>query len=189
MDRISESLLSEFSSESGIMLLPEDRRFENFSSYVVVRRLHSETFDSEDLVTGSGGDTGIDGIAILVNGSLITDPDALEEQHSAGHLDVTFVFVQAERSSNFDASTVGRFGFGVMDFFKERPSLPRNAKITAAGDTMNAIYKLSSKFKRGNPVCRLYYVTTGKWVNDATLVARMAAVKSDLESTKSVQGG
>src|SRR5256885_1171074 len=123
MDRISESLLNEFSAENGIGLLPEDKRFEHFCSYVIVRRLHSETFDSEDIVTGSGNDTGIDGVAILVNGSLVTDTDTLEEQSGAGYLDATFVFVSAERSANFDASTVGRFGFGVMDFFKEQPSM------------------------------------------------------------------
>jgi hypothetical protein len=48
---------------------------------------------------------------------------------------------------------------------------------------MAAIYKRSSKFKRGNPICRLYYVTTGKWVGDQTLEARRKTVISDLENT------
>lgn len=47
---------------------------------------------------------------------------------------------------------------------------------------MSAIYDRSSKFKRGNPACRLYYVTTGKWVGDQALEARREAVVSDLTS-------
>jgi len=49
---------------------------------------------------------------------------------------------------------------------------------------MAAIYERSSKFKRANPVCRLYYVTTGKWQSgDPHLEARRAAVIADLEET------
>ncbi len=184
MDRISESLLNEFSSEHGIAQLPESERFEHFASYITVRRQYPETFDTEDIVVGSGGDTGIDGVAVIVNGSLVTDVETLEEQaDQAGHLDVAFIFVQAERSAGFDASKIGSFGFGVIDFFKEKPSLTRNSKIQAAADMMAAIFKRSSKFKRGNPTCRLYYVTTGKWTGDATLDARRRAVISDLQGT------
>jgi hypothetical protein len=100
MDRISESLLNEFSGEHGITSLSEDKRFEHFASFVTARLHFSETFDTADVVTGSGADTGIDGIAIIVNGSLVTDLEELNEQSSvAGYLDVTFVFVQARTSA------------------------------------------------------------------------------------------
>ena len=80
MDRISESLLAEFSSEHGLTSLDQDKQFEHFTSFITVRRHYSETFETEDIVTGAGGDTGIDGIAIIVNGILVTDVEALEEQ-------------------------------------------------------------------------------------------------------------
>lgn len=183
MDRISESLLTEFSDEHDIAQLPEDKRFEHFASYITVRRQYAETFDTEDIVTGAGGDTGIDGIAIIVNGSLVTDIETLEEQaNQAGSLDAAFIFVQAERSPGFDAAKIGTFGFGVVDFFNEKPNLKRNDKVAAA-DIVAAILKRSSKFKRGNPMCRLYYVTTGKWTGDATLEARRKTVVSDLVGT------
>lgn len=184
MDRVTESLLDEFSKERDLIALPEDKRFEHFAAFATVRRQYSQTFDTDDIVTGSGGDTAIDGIAILVNGALVTDLEALEEQADiVGSLDVTFVFVQAERSPNFEAATIGSFSYGVVDFFKETPSLKRNSKIMAASEIQTAIYhKHSSKF-RGNPVCRLYYVTTGKWVGDHTLEARRMSAVSDLKAT------
>lgn len=189
MDRITESLLNEFSKEHGLTHLPEDERFEHFCCFITLRRHFSETFDTSDIVVGSGGDTGIDGIAIIVNGHLITDLETLQEQtERAGYLDVTFVFIQAERSANFDSASIGTFGFGVVDFFRPNPSLARNEKVTAAAEIMSAIYDASSKFKRGNPSCRLYYVTTGKWQDDQTLEARRVNVVSDLENTRLFSG-
>src|SRR5450756_22085 len=159
VDKVSEALLQEYSQEHGVLTLPEEKQFEHFAASITLQRHYSETFDTADIVTGAGGDTGIDAIAILVNGSLVTDIEALQEQlDTAGSLDVTFVFVQAERSASFDGAKIGTFGFGVLDFFKDTPSLPRNEKIADAAALMAAIYDHSSKFKRGNPICRLYYV-------------------------------
>src|SRR5688500_10838822 len=99
LDRITESMLNEFSNEQSLTNFDESKRFEQFASYVTVRRNYSETFDTSDIVTGAGGDTGIDGIAILINGTLINDIEDLEEIDVAGSLDVLFIFVQSETSS------------------------------------------------------------------------------------------
>jgi len=131
-----------------------------------------------------GGDTGLDGIAIVANGFLIADVEELEDIiDQAGYLDVTFVFIQAETSSNFEGAKIGTFGYGVTDFFRDQPKLKRNAKVKAAAETMQAIYEKSSKFRRGNPSCKLFYVTTGKWVGDSTLEARIDSVRTDLNDT------
>jgi hypothetical protein len=182
MDRITKSLLDEFSNENGIGPLPEDRRFEHFAAYLCVSRHFGETFDTEDVVTASGGDTGIDAIAVLVNGALVTDPELVAELAETNSLvDATFIFVQAERSSSFETSKIGQFGFGARDFFSEKPTLARNDRVTALSEVMNAVFSRSSKFKRGNPACKLFYVTTGKWVGDMNLEARRKAVVEDLE--------
>lgn len=125
MDRITESFLREFVDDNELTALPQDQQFEHFTSYVTVRRHYNgEAIDSSDIVVGSGGDTSIDGIAIIVNGSLVTDVESLEEHADlSGNFDVTFVFVQAKRSSSFDASEIGSFGFGVRDFFEATPRL------------------------------------------------------------------
>lgn len=181
MDRVSESLLNEFSAEHGLALLSEDKRFEHFVCFITVGRHYSETFDTEDILVGEA--PGIDGIAIIANGTLITDVESLEELDSAGELDVTFVFIQADRGSNFDASKMGDFGFAVADFFKEQPQLPRNEEIASAASIMSALYQRSTKFKRGNPACRLYFATTGTWVGDQVLDVRRKTVVDDLTAT------
>jgi hypothetical protein len=181
VDRITKSLLDDFSTETGIPKLAEDVRFEHFATYAVVSRHYSDAFSTTDLVTGSGGDTGIDAIATLVNGVLIDDPDEVRElADTNGYVEATFVFVQAERSAGFDTQKIGQFGFGVADFFAENPKLPRNAQVDRAASIMSAVYAQSSKFKRGRPAARLFYVTTGRWTGDTNLEVRRKATEDDL---------
>jgi hypothetical protein len=190
MDKVTESLLSEFSREHSLESFKEDKQFEHFASYVVVRSEHTESFDTPDIVVGDdestkgGADIGIDGIAIIANGVLLTDVEELEELiERLGYLDVSFIFVQAETSSGFEGSKIGTFGFGVLDFFRDVPKLKRNAKVAAAAEIMQVIYAKSSKFRRGNPVCKMFYVTTGKWQDDHSLNARIESARTDLIET------
>jgi len=181
MDMITESLLSEFSREREIESLAKDKRFEHFAAYITVRRQHSETFDTSDIVMGGGGDTGIDGFAAIVNSVLVADANEFEDIAStASNLDVVFVFIQAEQSPSFDGAKILTFGYGVLDFFSDLPKLHRSDAIQGAADLMRAIYAKSSKFKRDNPACKLYYVTTGKWNEDQNLVARRDTLTHDL---------
>ncbi|MBB6083831.1 AIPR family protein [Castellaniella defragrans] len=177
--------MTEFIAEQGLASLAEDKQFEHFASFLTVGRSLSEAFDTSDTVVGSGGDTGIDAIAIIVNGSLVDDDAVIQEfVERNGYLDVSFIFVQTERSSSFETAKIGQFCYGVLDFFKDEPSLPRSKEVTKLGKVMSAIYRQSSKFKRGNPTCRLYYVTTGVWTGDAALEARRRAATDDLTALR-----
>jgi hypothetical protein len=181
MDRVSESLLNEFCDQHGLSLLTEEKKFEHFVAFITIGQHYGDSFDTEDVLVGAA--TGIDAIATIVNGNLITDVESLEEADAVGELDVTFIIVQADRGAGFDAAKIGNFGFAALDFFSEQPTLPRTPQISAAANIMSEIYKRSTKFKRGNPICRLYYVTTGKWTDDTVLDGRRKAVISDLEAT------
>lgn len=116
MDRVTENLLANFTAEHNLGALPEDRRFEHFASYITVRQQYRETFDTSEIATGGGNDTGIDAVAIMVNGQLVSDIDELTDVAASGTLDVMFVFVQADRSASFDGAKIANFGFGVTDF-------------------------------------------------------------------------
>lgn len=184
MDRVTQGFLDEFATEHELGNQPPDRKFEHFASFVTVRRHYNgESFATDEIHIGGGGDTGIDALAILVNGSIVTDVSSLQEHIDlSGHFDVTFVFVQAERSAGFDGKKINDFGFGVKDFFAPQPKLRRNDAIKYAAEVMDALYKSGTKFRPGNPICRMYYVTTGTWQGDHDLEARRAAVEADLRS-------
>lgn len=184
MDKITTALLSEFSTTFGIEKAPEDDRFEQFATYLTVRKHYSESaFLPADLVTGKANDTGIDAIAVIVNNNLVTDLDAIQDLLEVnGFLDVAFCFVQAERSPHFETARVGQFGFGVRDFFGEG-KLKRNETVQNYADIMNALFKSSSKFRPANPSCHMYYVTTGKWQEGGDLSTRASSEVNYLEAT------
>ncbi len=184
MDRVTEGFLSEFATEHELSRIPQHMQFEHFAAFVTIRRHYNgETFDTDDIHTGGGGDTGIDALAILVNGSLVTDIESLDDHaDTSGSFDVTFVFVQGDRGASFEGKKISDFGFGVKDFFEESPKLTRNDAIQNAAEIMEQLYKSGTKFKPGNPICRLYYVTSGTWVGEADLEARRISVERDLKA-------
>lgn len=181
MDRITTALLAEFVSEHCLGRLAEDTAFEHFCGYLVTASHFSESFSSEDISVGGGGDSGIDCITIIVNGCVVTDPEEVKDlEELNGYLDVTFIFVQAERSSSFDSSKIGQFGYGVLDFFSESPKFQRNEDVKLASQITNEVFKRSIRFQKGNPKCFLYYMTTGKWQEDENLRARRDGFIGDL---------
>lgn len=180
LDRITSQMLAEFSAENELNELPQDKQFEHFAAFSMIRRHYSRSFSTRDVVLGGGGDTGIDAIAIVVNNNLITDVDQVAELVDQNdYVDATFVFIQAERSDGFSAAKIGTFAFGVADFFAIEPKLPRSAEISALAEITNAIFGYASKMKP--PKAYLYYVTTGLWNDDAALIARRDAAESDLK--------
>lgn len=182
MDRITRHLLDSFIAEESLTGTSESVSFEHFGNYTVISSEYSEQFDINDVHAGGGNDTGLDGIAIIVNGTLVTQIEEIEDLLTTNkYLDVTFIFAQSKTSSNFDVSEFATFTFGVIDFFSENPRLVRNDEIKAFAKLQDFIYSKSVGMTRGKPECKLFYITTGKWVNDANFMARINAARVDLE--------
>ena len=184
MDLITEALMKEFVSAYQLDDLPQETQFEHLAAFITLRRHHTRTFDTRDLVVSGGGDTGIDSIAIIVNGALVTDVDSIDELiERNGYIEASFIFVQADRSDSFQGAKAATFGSGVADFFKETPALPRNKGIVDAAAIKQALFAHGQLFK-SKPACRLYYVTTGIWKNDQNIVARVNEEVAGLEATQ-----
>ena len=190
MDLVTQSLLSSFSSEESLLLNLEDSiLFEHFVNYCAVSNEYGDEFDIEDVHTGGGDDLGIDGLAIIVNGTLVSDIDEVEDLAASNkYLEVEFIFCQAKSGSNFSGSDISNFFFGVKDLFSTAPALPRNSAVAAKESLVKAIYKKSSLFKRGNPLIRMFYATTGKWMDDAKLLARIENEKDTLNELNIFKG-
>jgi hypothetical protein len=70
------------------------------------------------LSIGAGRDTGIDGVAIIVNGNIILEPDEIDflEQKN-GYLNVSFSFIQSKTSDSFSGAQILTFLVGIRNFF------------------------------------------------------------------------
>lgn len=182
MDRITANLLKVFKQEHGITAVPDSRAFEHFANYCVVSAEHAETFSLDDVSVGDGNDAGIDGVAILVNGCLVTSREEVRDLRSTNsYVEAHFIFIQAKRSSSFSGADIQNFCFGVNDFLGDAHKLPFNERLEEAWQIQLEIYENSTAFSKGKPRCSLYFVTTGRWTNDTQLATRIDACTKDLE--------
>lgn len=174
VDRITKSYLDAFRSEQSLGGLTDADAFELFAGYCVVSELYDEEFDVDDLHVGGGNDLGLDGIATIVNGAMVTSVEEVEDLLAVnGTLDVTFAFVQSKTASSFSGQEIMTFFDGVAEFFAEEPTLPTNDDVTAAREVMQKIYQNSLKFRRSKPFLRLNFVSTGQWADDAYLLSKI----------------
>lgn len=182
MDRISKKLLQDFLEAQEMDLSVEATDFEMFCNFSVLANEYNKTFDVKNITVGAGADTGIDGIAIIVNGHLVEDTDEIDSLLEAnGYLEVTYLFIQAKTSSNFDTKEMHAFYFGISDFFSETPKLARNDDIKKYSEISEYLLDNASDFKE-NPVCKSYFITTGVVNDDQNVSAVVSSSVADLES-------
>jgi hypothetical protein len=183
MDPVTAALVHEFSADQDLDYLGEDKQFEHFAAYSVISSRHDEEITTDDLVVGDGGDLGIDAYAILVNGRLISDEEEVAELLTLnGYLDVEFIFVQAKRSPKFDGGSILTFCENIREVIFLGGDRPCNDDVKRIIKLVNTIYQAAAKLK-GNPECRLYYVTTGFWQDDAYLRSIINQQVGDFEKT------
>jgi hypothetical protein len=185
MDRVTKSYLDEFRREQSLSESMSDSDvFEYFADYCIVSSVHEEEFDTADVHVGGTGDLGLDGLAVIVNGVLVSSIDEAEDLLSInGFLDVKFVLVQAKTSSSFSGEQIAAFFDGADEFFTETPTLPVGEQITSTRKIMSWLYSKSVKFKRQRPVLQLAFVTTGQWQEDQYLTAKIATRRQRLMET------
>lgn len=183
MDRITESLILELLTNLEIPSEGESKDFEKLVNYTVISHEYNKTFEVDDTTVGDGNDTGIDGIAIIVNGQLIDTTDEIDDLLDKNNfLEVEYIFIQSKTSSGFDSGDINTFIFGVQDFFSLKPKLVRNDDINRFAEISNYLFKKAPKF-RENPSLKLFYVTTGKWINDTNLRAVIDSGVASLEQS------
>jgi len=181
MDRIIQSYMDLFLQSQQIEEKDKSKQFEMFASYCAVEQIFTDNYNLEDIIIGDGGDCGIDAVAIIVNGTFITSKEEIDDLLEMNNklVEISFVFVQAKTSANFDYGEMGTFGVGVKDFFSEQPQMVRNAALEEKSEIAEYIFTKSPYIKQ-KPNCYLYYITTGKWADDQNCVGRMKIAKDDL---------
>jgi AIPR protein len=182
LDQITKALVGEFLAEAGIRSKTPEVDFELFVAHTLVGPHIDGPIDFENVMTGAGGDTGFDAVAIVINGELVTDVDSVAELAANGTtLDVQYMFVQAKTSNSFSTSDVGTIEYGVKDFFSATPSLARNEAIAAAAELSQKVLEQARLFRNSNPICSVYYATAGRWLDDPDLSARVSSAQSEID--------
>lgn len=119
MDLVTSNLVQTFKADEGFdNSTPPDVLFEHFANFCVLSHEYTDEFDLEDIHTGGGDDLGIDGIAVVVNGALISSPEEIDDlAESNKYVKAEFILVQAKSQSSFDGKDISNLFFGAKDLF------------------------------------------------------------------------
>lgn len=185
MNRITESYIEEFkrtfSLNNNNNNNNESEIFEAFSAYCVLYQESSEINNFDDIVTGGSNDCSIDSIAIIADGEYINTKDEAESRmlEKRNIEELKFIFIQSKSSSSFDSGAILKLGSGVEDFFSTSSTSVKNEMIQEKIAISDTFIKNATKIN--NIKCSLYYVTTGKWMDDKNLLSKINKVTKDLD--------
>ena len=181
-----QNQLEDFLDDYGIGERDLSVAFEHFCNYCMFSLNAPEVYHSDSLFhdavhTGQSGDCAIDGIMILINDEPVTSlEEAKEAMKMKKGFTAKFYFVQAKTSSGFDSGEMLKLGYGVKSFFEDK-DLNANQRVKDFKTIADLIFENSINFQE-NPTCSIYYVTTGKWVNDTNLTKIVDIQTSELRS-------
>ena len=184
MDQITESCVKDFLKSQEISENNEATNFENFTNFCIISKEYNGHFEIEDISTDKSTQ-GIDGIGIIVNGKLVDDVDEIDDLVELNKtIEVVFVLIQAKTSSKFESSEIGNFTFAVKQFFAPHSGFFQGPKMESFLNLREKIYNYAPKMRR-NPICKLFYVTTGKWTDDKNLQTMIGQNRNELLDTNS----
>ena len=174
MNQIINSYLTAHVKEYGISDYTPQEAFEHFVNKCIVNGVSLERFDPSDVMTDKG-EIGIDGVAIILNGQLVTDIEtciAIYEQNRK--VRVKFMFIQAKTSEHFDGGEINTFFKGIKHFFEPKDQRPNtNEKMEALIGIKDYIYSKAIE-QSMKPSLEMYYVCCGKWNDDNNLSSNVA---------------
>lgn len=158
MNNIIKPFLEEH-RKSYELIYDEAKSFENMINYLVARNYLSRHFDPDDLCLGKG-EVGIDGIAIIVNDTLVTSFSQIEEFFKGNaDISVSFIFTQAKTSESIKCEMLSHFFTCVKDFIGNG-NIKMNEKVKEYRKIYHYIISHPTQLSK-NPDIHLFFAYTG----------------------------
>ncbi|QZA81378.1 AIPR family protein [Deefgea piscis] len=164
MHIILKNHISELAEDFQYDGIKDSKLFELFSNYCVISKHFFGRFDPKSVTTDED-DASIDGLAIIVDGDLITtEDDAIEvfKTHKT-NLAVDLVFVQSKSGESFTKEDINNFKVGLEDFLSLDPVLPNGKLNTELLAVFNIVLKNLKKVRNRRPNAYIYYCTSGTY--------------------------
>lgn len=183
MDVITKGFLNDFIERKGYSKIKESDQFEYFCNFCVINKeFDSISFDEKIISTGNSTQ-GIDGIGIIVNNKLCSNSSEIKQIMELNRvLTVTFVFIQSKSSSSFNNQQIENFCRWTKNFFSEESTLFTTDEMKNFIEMREFIYSNTRLMKERSPICKLYFCTTGKWLNDPNLISVIESNRKEIEN-------
>lgn len=190
LEPIIKAKLEKFKEIKGYQDFDDPKAFEFFVNYHVLYAQQPDIFfgntDILDVVsTGGHNDMSIDGIAIKIDGTIISSIDDFEAIISKNKkIQIDFVFIQSKYKLKVNMGEFNNFVFGVREFLgNDKPSQPYNEKIAYLLELKD--YVLKDEFIslwKDNPSVEVHYATIGENNELPHVDALSQRLKKDIES-------
>ena len=175
MHKIVANCMKTFCEEAFVApSLEEDKQFELFANYCVIKSFYAEDVDAET-ITSNEDDSGIDGICFIIDGEIATTVSEAEAilKRPKRNFSVDIYFIQSKTSDTYDRGEILKFGDGVCDFVSDTPQLPQGDFIKQQKEIFDLLVENVSKITNGRADVYLKYVCTSN-----------NAVATEIEATR-----
>lgn len=162
MHIILKSHVNELSKEFEYNGFSDSKLFEFFCNYCVVSKHYLGRFNPQD-VTTEEDDASIDGIAIVIDGDLMTSvDDAIEifKTHKT-NLSVDIIFTQVKSGEQFKKQEINNFKVGLEDFLSLDPKMPNGKFNQDLLEIFKVVFENLNKIRNRRPNILIYYCTSG----------------------------
>ncbi|SIT49282.1 conserved hypothetical protein [Paraburkholderia piptadeniae] len=169
-----EELARDFEYED----LAVSKQFERFCNYCVTSKHYFGRFSPADVTTDED-DASIDGLAVLIDGDLITTvDDAIEvfKTHKT-NLPVDIIFTQIKSGEQFKKDEIANFKMGLEDFLSLDPKLPNGKFNTESLEIFKIVLSNLKKVRNRRPNCVVYYCTSGVYSAEREIKAAFGIIE------------
>ncbi|MBK9579436.1 MAG: AIPR family protein [Fibrobacterota bacterium] len=170
MHRIIKSHLDSFCINQGIQNDDESVKFEKFANYAILSGKASTAFDLDDVTTGNG-DSGVDGIAIVINEEIVNSNEDAKSVFSSAKKNnaVEIIFIQSKSGESFDLGEFLKFKEAVLRLSESEEFQPMDEVEIEAKEILNTVFKNVPKIRGGKPDIVARFVATGLYTNPKEL--------------------
>ena len=155
--------------------------FEHLINYLVARNYLSRHFDPSNLSLGEG-EVGIDGVAIIVNDTLVTSFSQIEDFFNSDlDISVSFIFTQAKTSETIKCEMISHF-FTCVKNFIGTGNIKMNDKAAEYQKIYHYIISHPTQLSK-NPDLHLFFAYTGIDQNDSTRESVITQAKDEFRKS------
>ncbi len=185
MNPVIRAQLRDYANSNALVAFSQEKQFEIYSIFCVLNGFLGENVDAYD-VHLEGDEFGVDGIAIIIQGELVTNRQEAEEKLDAIiNPSVEFIFFQAKTSTSYDYGDISKFFDAVSGFF--------DGSLSGESDAIDDLMKaMEAIYERGvgkrNPKVSCYYVATGNYEQPSRIEKLRQAFRVQLEELNIFDG-
>lgn len=159
------------------------KQFEFFVNYLVVAPKTSDTSLQPIDITTADDDASLDGIAILIDGELVTSIEMARDmlEGSKRQLEVKIILTQVKSGETFDKKEITNFMSGVINFLEQESCYPEGEFNAINHEILFYILANVRNIKNNLPDIEVFFCTSGIYRESRELKGAFNLIKNKIQ--------